>query len=238
MVKKREAFRPFAPSVLEECAEEFFEIDSGDRNFSYMIFVVNVRPEKRHLLGAVTHVNGTARIQTVSKEVNGKYWNLINAFNEITGIPVLLNTSFNNNAEPIVDSVDDAVACFLTTELNYLVIGDWLISKRQITTANYLTLALSLPKYTIISKVKRADSLGRPAIFFECLNNFDPSFKRDLSSKVFELLIRADGQATLADLMAGGRVADNKSVEDLRQELHSLWTSRIITLRPNATACY
>jgi len=237
IVKKREAFRPFAPSVLEECAEEFFEIDSGNRDFSYMIFVVKVRPEKRQLLGAVTHVDGTARIQTVSKEVNRKYWSLINAFNEITGIPVLLNTSFNNNAEPIVDSVEDAIACFLTTGLNYLVIGDWLISKQQITTASYLTLAPSLPKYMMISKVKKADNIGRSAIFFECRNNFDPSFKQDLSTEVFELLIQADGQTTLAELMASNRIVGNRSAEDLRQELHSLWSSRIITLRPAAMAC-
>jgi carbamoyltransferase len=235
MVKKREAFRPFAPSVLEEYAQEYFEVDASGRNLSYMIFVVNVRPEKRKLLGAITHVDGTARIQTVSKSTNEKYWNLIDAFNEITGIPMLLNTSFNNNAEPIVDSVEDAVVCFLTTKLNYLVIGDCLINKKEIAPAKYMQMIPSLPKYTMLYQVKRADDEGRLAVFYECKTNFDLSYKIDLSAEIFKILIQADGQTTLAHLMSGNRNALNRSIEELYPELYDLWSRRLITLKPSPT---
>lgn len=233
IIKKREAFRPFAPSVLEEYAEEFFEINSSRRNYSYMNIVVKVRPEKRKLLGAVTHVDGTARLQTVSKEINERYWRLIDAFNESTGIPVLLNTSFNNSVEPIIDSIEDAITCFLTTEIHYLVIGDWLVNKRPITTARYLTLAPALPKYMTIAKVKKRDSTGQPAILYECRNNYDSFYKHEMSSEIFELLIKADGHTALEELMANRHIEKNSNAEELCQELHSLWSRRIIVLRPS-----
>ncbi len=130
MVKKREGYRPFAPSVLEDDAHEFFDLPEGTREFPFMNFVVRVRDSKRALLGAITHIDGTARLQTVSRKTNPAYWEVINAFKKRTGIPILLNTSFNNNAEPIVDSVADAIATFLTTELDGLVVGPYLVKKR------------------------------------------------------------------------------------------------------------
>src|SRR5262249_39554369 len=98
----------------------------------YMIFVVDVQEKYRKVLGAVTHVDGTARVQSVSQESNPRYWKLIDEFGAITGVPVVLNTSFNNNAEPIVDSVEDAVSCFLTTGIHVLIVGDYLIHKQDI----------------------------------------------------------------------------------------------------------
>ena len=130
MVKKREGYRPFAPSVLEEDVRLYFDIPEGIDKFPFMIFVVQVRPDMRQQLGAITHVDGTARVHTVSRETNSRYWEVINAFKEITGVGVLLNTSFNNNVEPIVDSVEDGVVSFLTTGLDYLVVGDYLAKKR------------------------------------------------------------------------------------------------------------
>jgi carbamoyltransferase len=120
MVKKREAYRPFAPSVLEEHVEEYFVIPTSQKQFPFMNFVLKVKEEKQSILGAITHVDGTARIQTVSKASNPMYWNLINEFSKYTGVHILLNTSFNNNAEPIVDSVYDAIVCFLTTKPNMI----------------------------------------------------------------------------------------------------------------------
>jgi carbamoyltransferase len=145
MVKKREGYRPFAPSVLEEDVDEFFEVPPHQKQFPFMVFVVNVREEKRKLLGAVTHIDGTARIQTVSRETNEKYYDLIQSFKKFVGVPVLLNTSFNNNVEPIVDSVQDAVVCFLTTELDYLVVGEYLVKKKEVSWKNHLSLKISLP---------------------------------------------------------------------------------------------
>lgn len=235
MVKKREAFRPFAPSILEEYAEEFFEVDASNRDLAYMVFVVRVRPTKRGILGAVTHVDGTARIQTVSRRTNEKYWRLISAFNEITGIPVLLNTSFNNNAEPIVDSVEDAVVCFLTTKLNYLVVGNCLISKKS-GPPGYLDMIPSLPRYAMICQTKKTDIKDQSVVVYECRNNFDSSLKIELSPEAFDILVRADGKATLAELTADLGNSRRLNANALNQELHDLWSRRVISLKPSNAA--
>jgi carbamoyltransferase len=120
-VKFREPYRPFAPSVLEEDAGDYFHLDAPS---PFMTFVFRVRDARKTAIPAVTHVDGTARVQTVSKRQNARYWTLIDEFKALTGVPVLLNTSFNVRGEPIVCSPDDAVKCFLKTELDYLVIGD------------------------------------------------------------------------------------------------------------------
>jgi len=127
-VKHREAFRPFAPAVLEEEAGNYFDL-CGMRNSPYMLFAFNVYPEKRYVIPAVTHVDGSARVQTVSKKINPKFWNLINEFYKITGVPVILNTSFNDKNEPIVCTPKDAILCFLSTGIDYLAIGDYLVKK-------------------------------------------------------------------------------------------------------------
>lgn len=126
-VKKREFFRPFAPSVLEEKAGEYFLMPKGQPS-PYMILVGDVREEKKKVIPAVTHADGTARVHTVSRAVNPRYWELIHEFEQITGVPVLLNTSFNEN-EPIVCTPEEAVNCFLRTDFDVLAIGDFLVVK-------------------------------------------------------------------------------------------------------------
>jgi carbamoyltransferase len=128
-VKRRESFRPFAPAVLEEEASEYFDMTGLDDS-NYMLFTVPVHKDKCHLIPAVTHVDGTSRVQTVSSKTNLKFWTLINEFKIITGLPVLLNTSFNVKNEPIVCSPADALSCFLSTNIDYVAIGDYLIEKR------------------------------------------------------------------------------------------------------------
>ncbi len=125
-VKFREGFRPFAPSVQIEHASEWFDMEG--RN-AYMLQVVPVRPERRERVPAIVHVDGSARVQTVSREENAEYWALIQAFHELTGVPLVLNTSFNVNGEPIVETPRDAVSCFESTQIDVLVIGGWILSK-------------------------------------------------------------------------------------------------------------
>ena len=128
-VKHREMFRPFAPACLEEFAEEYFVID---RPSPYMLLVPEVRPEKRSIIPAVTHVDGTARLQTLTKERNGHFYDLCKAFHATTGVPVLLNTSFNVAGEPIVETPHDAIRCFLGTEIDALLLGELLLVKKSI----------------------------------------------------------------------------------------------------------
>lgn len=124
-IKRRESFRPFAPSVLDRAVADWFEED-GDVPFMTQVF--QIRPEKRPLVPAVTHVDGSARLQTVGAAGNPRYFGLIEAFEALTGVPMLLNTSFNEN-EPIVCGPREALDCFLRTRMDLLVLGDWLVDR-------------------------------------------------------------------------------------------------------------
>jgi len=124
-IKHREIFRPFAPSILAEVTGEWFEKSHPS---PFMNLAYAVRPEKRGKIPAPTHVDGTARLQTVTQDGNPRYWKLIRAFGDLTGVPVVLNTSFNDN-EPIVCRPEEALDCFLRTQMDALVLGDVLITK-------------------------------------------------------------------------------------------------------------
>jgi len=119
-IKKREPFRPFAPSILEERTGDYFE---QDHPAPTMLMVYQVREERRGEIPAVTHVDGSGRLQTVSREVNSRYYQLISDFNELTGVPVILNTSFNEN-EPVVCTPRHAIDCFLKTKMDVLYLGN------------------------------------------------------------------------------------------------------------------
>ncbi len=129
LIKHREWFRPFAPSVLAEYQGEFFE---SDRQSPFMQKVVVVRPEKRGAIPAVVHQDGTGRIQTVTRTANPRYWKLIEQFRSITGIPLILNTSFNDNDEPIVCTPKDALRTFFGTGLHELYMGSYRIRKTDL----------------------------------------------------------------------------------------------------------
>ncbi len=124
-IKRRESFRPFAPSILAERTGEWFTLDYPD---PFMIKVYPIRPEKRPLIPAVTHVDGTGRLQTVAEPANPRYWRLISAFEKQTGVPIVVNTSFNEN-EPIVNRPEEALDCFLRTKMDRLVLGDVVIER-------------------------------------------------------------------------------------------------------------
>ena len=124
-IKFRERFRPFAPSVLAEAIDQYFV---GAVHDPFMIQVYPVRPDKRETIPAVTHVDGSGRLQSVTRESNRRYWTLIDAFRARTGVPILLNTSFNEN-EPIVERPEQALDCFLRTDMDLLVMGPHLLSK-------------------------------------------------------------------------------------------------------------
>ncbi len=131
-IKFREPFRPFAPAVLEERAHEFFEIGEIDSQFDpeyFMISVCDVCEDKKHLVPATTHVDGTARVQMVSAQSNPLYYKLIAAFGELTGVPVILNTSFNLRGEPIVNSPLDAIRTFEWSDMDYLIVGGYIVEK-------------------------------------------------------------------------------------------------------------
>lgn len=124
-IKRRESFRPFAPSILKEYVKEYFEVSD---EVPFMEKVYPIRPEKQAVIPAVTHVDGTGRLQTVDKTVTPRYYQLIETFRQKTGVPVLLNTSFNEN-EPIVNSPEQALECFLRTNMDMLVMENCIITR-------------------------------------------------------------------------------------------------------------
>jgi carbamoyltransferase len=125
-IKHREIFRPFAPSILAESTADYFEKSHPS---PFMTLAYSVKPAKRDKIPAPTHVDGTCRLQTVTREANPRYWQLIKAFENLTGVPVVLNTSFNDN-EPIVCRLEEAIDCFLRTQMDALVLGDFLVTRQ------------------------------------------------------------------------------------------------------------
>jgi carbamoyltransferase len=122
-IKHREPFRPFAPSILKERVGDYF---MQSHPSPFMLMAYSVKPDKRGEIPAPTHVDGTGRLQTVERETNPAYWNLIHEFDKLTGVPVLLNTSFNDN-EPVVCQPEQAVDCFLRTKMDLLVLGNYIV---------------------------------------------------------------------------------------------------------------
>ncbi|MCU6498246.1 nodulation protein [Rugamonas sp. A1-17] len=217
MVKKREAFRPFAPAVCSEDADRYFDLPHGT-DCSFMTVVVPVRQEFQSVLGAVTHVDGTARVQVVKQAHNPLFWRLIEAFGAQTGVPVLLNTSFNNNHEPIVDTVDDAVACLLTTGLDALAMGPFLVNKAELSPQRLLAL--------------------RPVLCDDGCVAQGWAQAADGGREQFHVLLAADRQIPIsADayrMLTAGQAGMQTDTQDrtLAAELLALWEQRAIHLRP------
>lgn len=133
-IKFREPFRPFAPSILVDRAAEYFDLDDAEKHYParFMLYVTNVNEDKREVLPAITHVDGTGRLQTVRKDTNPKYYNLIKTFGDATGVPVLLNTSFNLKGEPVVNTPAEAFSSFNASGMDLLVLGNYLVYKDKL----------------------------------------------------------------------------------------------------------
>lgn len=228
MIKKREGFRPFAPSVIAEAAKDYFAFENADA-LPYMSFIVGVRPALQQQLGAITHVDGTARIQTVEKEDNPRYWQLIESFGRRTGIPMLLNTSFNNNVEPIVDSIEDAIVCYLTTELDVLVIGDFIVTRVGGDIASKLAGAsVKLVAHGELQRIhsglddrQEGESFVRSSLTGQ---------KIRISEKTYEALRAAILYHSGGPLPAEGWEAD----PDVLEQLRMLWENRLVRVEPHA----
>lgn len=131
-IKFREPYRPFAPSVLVDRAGEFYDLVEPERHYParFMLLVVDVKEAKRSIVPAPTHVNGTGRLQTVFKEINPRYYRLIETFGRATGVPVVLNTSFNLRGEPIVNTPREAFTTFSKSGMDVLVLDRFIVEKR------------------------------------------------------------------------------------------------------------
>jgi carbamoyltransferase len=137
-IKFREKFRPFAPSILEEAMNDYFV---GAATDPFMQQVYPIRPEKRSVVPAITHVDGSGRLQTVSARTNPRYHRLISEFAKLTAVPIVLNTSFNEN-EPIVDTPDQAMNCFLRTRMDAIVVGNTIVRRLAASRHSFVEVSL------------------------------------------------------------------------------------------------
>jgi hypothetical protein len=232
MIKQRESFRPFAPSVLAEKASDYFDIPEGYETLPFMLFLVPVRPEQRAKLGAITHVDGTARVHTVTKNANHKYWELIQHFGDLTGIYMLLNTSFNNSAEPIVESVEDAVIAFITTGLHYLVIDDYWIAKREISDDLLLDCSLAIAPCAEFGRTGTSAGTKAWARY-----RHEPALAArkptSITKLAFDVVCESDGTTPLRTLLA--QLASDEDCGQAIADIRKLWWQRLIQL--NTAAC-
>ncbi|MER9839581.1 hypothetical protein NKJ28_32360 [Mesorhizobium sp. M0145] len=226
-IKQRESFRPFAPAVLAEDFEDYFIPLPSNPNMEHMVFVAKVREEKRAELGAVTHVNGTARVQVVTRTSSPDFWRLISSFKATTGCPVLLNTSFNNRYEPIVQDVADAIQTFLTTDLDYLFIEDNMAAKTGSLSSLIATCILKLSDAAWLEEITAAKQQW--AVLRRA-----PSYSRQLNSlHLIRYLSEFGGRfSQVADLIDSAPDDRDKLID----EVFLLWRERFIDLRPECRA--
>ena len=169
----------------------------------------------------------------MSRDQNPRYWSLIKAFGDRTGVPMLLNTSFNNNEEPIVDSVEDAIVCFLTTDLDYLVVGDYLIRKKGELRVSVGDLIPVLPRYVWLS----ASTLpGNPngARRYQLRTTFDQRKDFEIDRDTFRLLESIDGKTTLNCLAERVLEGASERRAELTTSILELWSRRLIRIKPRA----
>jgi hypothetical protein len=236
MVKKRESFRPFAPAVLEERLHDYFDLPSSARSLPFMVMVAHVKPAARELLAAVTHVDGTARVQSVSNRHNPKFHALIGAFGRTTGTPVLLNTSFNNNAEPIVDTIDDAVTTLVTSGLHTLVIGDWFVRVRRDEPLNIAISSLIPHVASACKLVRRLEKDGRPwyGIESNVVNFSAPDQPTKISTELFDVLLW-DKDVSFRERLIGPHRTQGQSFDEQTKEMLELWRTRRVRLVPKTS---
>jgi carbamoyltransferase len=231
MIKTREEYRPFAPAILEEKLGEYFEVPTGMTAAPFMVITLGVREHVQKILGAVTHVDGSARVQSVSRIENPRFHALIEAFGRLTGVPVVLNTSFNNHAEPIVDSIDDAVATFVTTGIHALIIGDWLVQKLP---GSLLTDALLdlVPVVAPARKMTRRPSEDGSWRFQieSTASRYSAAPPVAVSENLFRLLLDDDNSSIRVRCEA--RKYDAALLSRLGAEILQLWSARAVRLAP------
>ena len=226
LVKKREEFRPFAPAVTAEAAASFFEIPPSASDPEFMVFAVPVRPACRHLLRAVTHVDGSARVQVVSSERQPLFWTLIDRFGSLTGVPVLLSTSFNNFAEPIVDTVADAVRCFVASPLDLLFVGSFVVRHTDSSPPDLRSFRVKpLATTSLHSSVVFLPD-GKRSERQVIRQRHHGGRQRAVLPATYRLLAQSNGELAVSSLLRP------EDADVVLPELAALWEERLVDLLP------
>jgi hypothetical protein len=215
-----------APAVPEEDAKGYFDL-AGGASWEFMVVATQVHDEMRPVIPAVTHVDGTARPQLVSRRTNPRFWQVLRDFGRMTGVPVLLNTSFNNEAEPIVQTVDDAIVAFLTMDLDALVVGPYLVRKEDLSSGALSSFQLDLPP-TVELCALRGGSAAGPVRSYTLRHNLTGGRKTTVSEVLGETLLAARLPCAV------GEVMDHAQPGDCLAEIIDLWGGRFVSLRPSS----
>lgn len=217
-VKHREAFRPFAPVVPLEDVENWFELHGHDSSSPFMLRIMKFRDEKRILVPAVVHVDGTGRVQTVTREANGTYYELVRAFGDRTGVPVLLNTSLNVMGEPIVETPEDALWCLLLTQLDACVFDGVVVTKKP----DYQSLGELYPYFLLEQNAVVRPASGDGLLFQVATpwGNHVIGLRDDQTVAILELLLGGtmDGSTKANDIFARirGRLGNVRDADLIR----------------------
>lgn len=232
-IKKRETYRPFAPAVLLEKAHLYFQMPSASSEIPFMGMTVKIKPEKRNSLAAVNHVDDTARVQTVSKKNNPTFYRLILEFEKFTGVPIILNTSFNTSVEPIVRTSGDALVCFLLSELDYLFIGDWQIKRKNSSLDDFLKIIPEFDENTRLSEnINSLNQVEREISF-----SYTKGKSMQLSPEMFLLLKQVDGKRSISECLIQNPVPD--ALENILSELKLLLEGRFLKVKGlNSKECF
>ncbi|PHM64005.1 carbamoyltransferase [Xenorhabdus stockiae] len=217
IIKQRESYRPFAPMVLMEEISDWFLVPDCKVNLEYMVFNLPVIKENKQKLAAITHVDNTARVQAVGK-YNKDIYQLIKNFKEITGVPILLNTSFNVNAEPIVCDAYDAIQCFLLTGLDYLVVGDFIIKKR-IHGDNLYKLFRPIKK-EFVTTIKKVTNKSRSYYINTA------TYTERITEAELSCFDASDGIKTISQLLLDGNIREGDSISAYKR----LLSNRLLNL--------
>ncbi|MFS8036748.1 carbamoyltransferase [Xanthobacter sp. AM11] len=237
-IKQREPFQPFAPAVLEEQVWSIFSKPAACARLDYMTFLLKLLPNMEELYPAITHADGTARVQSVGKDSNPRLHALISRFYDLTGAPLLLNTSFNARGEPIVDSVDDAVSCLLLTGIDLLVIDDFAVraipGKLEGPSLGRLSPALPLSRKIVFRSIP-GEIDGTRSYFLETTfsRHFGGGNVR-IPEAVARMLMIADGRKTISSLRDHVSLLDD-AASDFNQTIIELWRDGHVRLRPIST---
>lgn len=228
LIKNRESYRPFAVSICEESLSDFLDDTEVITSKAFMTSTAQVRSERRDELAAVTHINGSVRMQTVNAEQNQRYYALLERFGSLTGVPALLNTSFNSNGEPIVCTAEEGITCMLTSGLKVLAIGDYWIRKRENWKSSLPLLKPSLPPTTQVS----IGNLGETPIREGGLQHFISNgiHHLPLERETAHVLCDANGLTSIDDIISTLGLSSLK--QRIADDLFSLWSKRLIFLRP------
>jgi len=229
IVKKREGFRPFALSILESEVENYFDVNNAKADLGFMTYVIPIKTEYKNKLGATTHIDGTSRVQTVSEGNNSLYYKLINSFYNKTNIAGVLNTSFNNNVEPIVDNITDSIVCFLTTDLDVLFIDSFCCHKKGDKYDNLLKMYLRLPVTSKIEDVSFCNNKEELIRELKISHNHENRFEK-ISDNIGSLLLDNNLKENIGKGI--NKLGISKGLEDLMDEVFKLWQMRLITISP------